>query len=74
MYKKKVIKDIGAFTLATGGLAIGSKVVSKIDPAYATGFQAMGGFLPVIGTAVGAGYTIKSLDMLNPKKKKRELF
>ena len=63
--------------LIVGGVAIGagSLVLSRFGGTAAThaqtGLTNVSGFFPVIGTTIGAGLTLKTLDMLpKPKKKK----
>lgn len=62
---KKYLKD--GMALAATGIGLG--VASGLDSTGAT--SKISGAMPMVGSIYGAGMVMDSLDMLQPKKKKR---
>ena len=70
--KKKTIfddaLDIGKSSIITG--VMGTAVTQAGGDA--SGLNALSGYYPVIGNIKGAGYTLRGLEDLLPKKKRRK--
>ncbi len=73
--KHKVGKVVLPFVAAGVGLGVGALAVSKIGGSTAAnvgqGLSTASGFIPIAGTVVGAGMTVKALGLLHDKKRKR---
>ncbi len=73
---RKLKKQVKPFVQTAIGLGIGSVVVGKIGGSTAAasqaGLQTFSGFLPVAGTALGAGAALRSLSFLEPDKRRKK--
>ncbi len=77
---KKFKKDVLDFGKASVSLGISSAVVATADPTGgsggASGLRSAAGFMPVMGTMVGAGGALRGLQSIQaaakPKKKRRK--
>ncbi len=81
MAKKKKVSDLGiarpAMGLIGGGIALGlgSSIVGSVGGSTAAsaqgGLTTAASFLPIAGTAVGAGLTIRQLKKLEKMQERR---
>ena len=72
---KKLKKQIPPF-IATGvTLGAGSAIIGRMGGSTAAGVQGglntVSGFMPVVGTGLGAAAVVRTLDVIKPEKQKK---
>ena len=70
MKKKKIINDAMGFTKTGIILGVGADAVTKAG-GNAAGINALGSYMPAMGSIMGGGHTLNMLGDLIPKKKKK---
>jgi len=71
--KKKHIKNIMGLTVSGILLGVGAQAVGKAG-GDTSAFTGISGFMPIVGTTMGAGMAFDELKSLNPKKKRKGIF
>jgi len=66
-----MVKDAGILTATSLTLGVGANVTTQLG-GNASGLNAFGSMLPVVGTTLGAKHVFNTLEELTPKDKKKK--
>lgn len=71
---KKIYNDMMGFTKANVGIGIGGAIVGAAGGnavGVGTAMTSMGSMMPIVGTTMMGGHTMRLVNKLNPKRRKR---
>ena len=77
MKRKRMFRDIAGFTATGMTLGVGASALGAMPDAPAgasQGMANMAGFMPVTGSIMGAGYTMRELNRLGSRRKRLRRF